>query len=132
LSLARRSEQTTGAIVGETRSSDHSEDRTAFGDGIIESLQQQDSGTFSDQQALPTMVEGATAALGREGSKLRESHLGEEAIWPRDPTSESRIAAPCGEIATCDRQGIEGRCTGGIESDRTAAKFQRSLKSRCG
>ena len=103
LSLARRSEQATGAIVGETRSADHSEDGTAFGDRIIESLQQQDSGTFSDQQALPTMVEGATAALGREGSKLRETHLGEEAIWSRDPSSESRIAASCGEIATCDR-----------------------------
>ena len=49
LSLAGRSEQATGAIVGEARSSDHSEDRTAFGDGIIESLQQQDSGPFSDQ-----------------------------------------------------------------------------------
>jgi len=86
---------------------DHSEYRICGQERVIEPFEQQHSCPFTDEKALSSVIERATFSLRRECPELRESHLGEEAIGPRNSSRKYCVTSVSREILAGDGDGVE-------------------------
>ena len=118
-------------VVGKADASDHGIDAIFVADSIVKSFQDEHAGAFTDDQTIGARIKRSASAARRQGTELREAHLGVQAIGPRQTAGQHGVGPAGLQFIHRELESIKGGSTGGIQRIMAAAKAQ-GLGQDCG
>ena len=125
LPLAARREQAAVHVVGQADRRDDAVNVVPLPEGLAQSLEQEHPRPFAHDETAGAGVERISAAIGREGAKLGETHLRIERIRARQPPRQHRVGTPGEDLVRRELERVQRRGARGVQCISAPAEPKR-------